>query len=268
MVQPYMETGAMRARNIKPGFYKNEELADCSPWSRLLAPGLWMLADKEGRMYDRPKRIKAEIFPYDNVEIEQLLEELVRCRHILRYEVDGRRFIQVLTFSDHQRPHSNETKSLIPPHSPEVPIKDNSTSNHGGKSFQPREEALRSDSLIPSSLKPDSLNEERGKVASLPVRAVLKKALDWPDDDPENLEGYILAGSGFRLTEKWVLPEKWGDWAMEDLHLKPDKILSEAQSFKDYFTGPDAKKPIKQDWQSAWKIWIRKSYGIQKENRR
>jgi len=33
--------------------------------ARLLYPGLWMLADREGRLEDRPLRIKAEILPYD-----------------------------------------------------------------------------------------------------------------------------------------------------------------------------------------------------------
>ena len=33
-----------RARNIKPGFYKNEDLAECSLTARFIFPGLWMLA--------------------------------------------------------------------------------------------------------------------------------------------------------------------------------------------------------------------------------
>jgi len=36
----------MRARNIKPGFFSNEDLAECSPWSRLCFAGLWLLADR------------------------------------------------------------------------------------------------------------------------------------------------------------------------------------------------------------------------------
>ena len=72
-----------RARNIKPGFYKNEDLAECSPWARLIFPGLWMLADREGRMEDRPKRIKGELLPYDSIDVDPLLEELARWGFIL-----------------------------------------------------------------------------------------------------------------------------------------------------------------------------------------
>ena len=37
-----------RSRNIKPGFFKNEHLAECQPLARLLFIGLWTLADREG----------------------------------------------------------------------------------------------------------------------------------------------------------------------------------------------------------------------------
>ena len=47
-----------RSRNIKPSIMANEELAELEPLSRLLFIYLWMLADKAGRLEDRPKRIK------------------------------------------------------------------------------------------------------------------------------------------------------------------------------------------------------------------
>ena len=106
----------MRARNIKPGFFKNEELAGKDPLARVLFQGLWCMADREGRLEDRPARIKAEILPYDNCDIESLLVSLASgCDpFILRYERDGRRFIQVVHFLKHQNPHVKESKSIIP----------------------------------------------------------------------------------------------------------------------------------------------------------
>ena len=52
-----------RARNIKPAFFKNETLVELPVETRLLFIGLWTLADREGRLEDRPKRIKMEIYP-------------------------------------------------------------------------------------------------------------------------------------------------------------------------------------------------------------
>ena len=108
-----------RARNIKPGFFKNEDLAECSAWARLCFAGLWTLADREGRLEDRPKRIKGELFAFDSVEVEPLLAELQRHGFILRYEAEARGYIQIAAFHKHQNPHFKEPASIIP--SPENP---------------------------------------------------------------------------------------------------------------------------------------------------
>ncbi len=97
----------MRARNIKPGFFKNENLGKKDPLARILFAGLWSMADREGRLEDRPARIKAEILPYDSCDIESLLTSLAEGDDpfILRYESNGRRCIQVIHFLKHQNPH-------------------------------------------------------------------------------------------------------------------------------------------------------------------
>ena len=105
-----------RSRNIKPGFFKNENLADLDPLARLLFAGLWTLADRDGRLENRPKRIKVEILPYDECSIEELLAELEggREQFIFCYEVDGEQYIQINNFLKHQNPHHKEQESTIP----------------------------------------------------------------------------------------------------------------------------------------------------------
>ena len=44
----------MRARNLKPSIFKNELLAVADPLYTLVFEGLWCLADREGRLEDRP----------------------------------------------------------------------------------------------------------------------------------------------------------------------------------------------------------------------
>ena len=104
-----------RARNIKHGFFTNDLLGMATPIVRLMFAGLWLVADREGRLEDRPKRIKAEILPYDEGDPELWLAELASLGFILRYEVEGRRFIQCVNFTKHQNPHHKEAASLIPP---------------------------------------------------------------------------------------------------------------------------------------------------------
>ena len=150
-----------RSRNIKPGFFMNEELADIEPFGRLLFIGLWTLADREGRMENRPKKIKAEVFPYDSVEIEPLLDSLEEKNFILRYEFNGNKYIQVNNFLKHQKPHIKETASVIPAPQGQAPTKVVPRQGQAPTKVVPSTylESLIPDSLnlIPDSLIPDSL---------------------------------------------------------------------------------------------------------------
>lgn len=103
-----------RARNIKPSFFTNDLLAECEPLARLLFAGLWTIADREGRLEDRPKKIKAELLPYDNCEPESLLSQLEKHGFITRYVVGEFKYIQILNFVKHQNPHVKEASSTIP----------------------------------------------------------------------------------------------------------------------------------------------------------
>ncbi len=110
-----------RSRNIKPGFAKNEFLAQRSFSARLLFALLPTIADREGRLEDRPLRIKGELFPYEEIDVNALLDELAGMLpgqdhpFIVRYEVDGVRYIQIVKFSQNQNPHKDEKASSIPP---------------------------------------------------------------------------------------------------------------------------------------------------------
>jgi hypothetical protein len=107
-----------RIRQIKPEFYMDDELAQCSRDARLLFPGLWILADRAGRLENRPAKIKAQVFPYDcdidAARVRDLLAQLEAHRFILIYEIDGRSYIQIRTFEKHQHCHRNEVPSQIP----------------------------------------------------------------------------------------------------------------------------------------------------------
>jgi hypothetical protein len=103
-----------RARNIKPGFFRNADLVELPFEVRLLFIGLWTLADRAGRLIDRPKQIKMEIFPADNVDCNAALDLLAEIEMIERYEVNGKQYIQIVNFLKHQNPHQREPESIIP----------------------------------------------------------------------------------------------------------------------------------------------------------
>lgn len=154
-----------RARNIKPGLLKNELLGTEDPLITILFVSLWMIADREGRLEDRPLRIKAETFPYrENIDINGYLTVLERLGFIHRYEVNGLRLIQIDNFKKHQSPHNTEKASELPSIENRT---DKNTINSDGCDLTVKQplfngeltEAKRPDSLIhgfTDSLIPDS----------------------------------------------------------------------------------------------------------------
>lgn len=103
-----------RIRSIKPSFFTNDELAPLDPIVRLLFIGLWTVADREGRLEDRPLRIKAELMPFDTIDIAEALTRLESVGMVTRYEVEGRKYIEINNFHKHQKPHPKESDSSIP----------------------------------------------------------------------------------------------------------------------------------------------------------
>ena len=115
-----------RARIIKPSFFYDEELCDLPPMVRLLFIGLWCLADREGRLEYKPKEIKAQVFPYDKINVTKSLS-ILEPAFISIYEVNAKKYIAINNFCKHQHPHTKEAKSALPaPPStdpvPEIPV--------------------------------------------------------------------------------------------------------------------------------------------------
>ena len=105
-----------RIRTIKPEFFLHEGLAQLEPRTQLLFIGLWTLADREGRLDDRPARIKAQILPYTDCDVDSMLASLTDHpeKFLTRYESDGQKYIQINEFKAHQRPNIREPESEIP----------------------------------------------------------------------------------------------------------------------------------------------------------
>ena len=103
-----------RIRSIKPDFFTDDRLAECSFAARLFAIAILTVADREGRMEDRPRKLKAQLLPYDDLDVEALLRELVKIGYLIRYEVGGERYIAIPGFKRHQQPHIKESASTIP----------------------------------------------------------------------------------------------------------------------------------------------------------
>lgn len=147
-----------RSRNIKPGFFTNDVLGELPALARLLFAGIWTLCDREGRIEDRPKKIKAEVLPYDECDADTLLQRLHDAGFIQRYQANGTNYIQVCKWAKHQNPHVKEAASIIP-----APGEHHASTvqDPGGVPLSPERAGL-----IPDSLSPDSLKETGAKAPS------------------------------------------------------------------------------------------------------
>lgn len=249
-----------RSRNIKPGLYKNEDLAECSIWARYIFPGLWMIADREGRLENRPKRIKGELLPFDSQDAEPLLKELSDKGFILQYEVDGKAYIQIPMFKKHQNPHHREKESEIPPpQSPGVsslaktpksealPLCNQSNTSDKPEIQRPTSDFSSglnpADSLIPDSLIPDSLNSDANAsvVASKLNDADAKKETGIPDcPQRELLALYAEILPTLPQPRAWEgqrannLKARWR-WALTAKTPKGNRYATDKDSALDFF---------------------------------
>lgn len=200
-----------RARNIKPGFYKNEDLAECSVWARFIFPGLWMLADREGRLEDRPKRIKGELLPFDSHDAEPLLHELEARGFILRYVANGTAYIQIVAFSKHQNPHHREPESVIP--SPESPRLLPDATNGKPEALQPYQE-------------PEAQGKPEASPSLHTPRSDLPRGVN-PADSLIPDSGFLIPDSGVKsISEPSVPPDLAIGQQSAQVHLieTPDRL--------------------------------------------
>lgn len=179
-----------RIRYLKPDFFKDEDLATLPYEYRLLFAGLWGLADKAGRLEDRPERIKAELFPYDNVDVSKGLVRLSQSKNgshtpfIHRYLTDRQRYIQIVNWNKHQKPHHTEKESEIPP---APPLTDNGeTRTDNGK-------AARSESDVKEPLPNGAITVKREKPAILEEFEAFWQKLPHKVGKGEARKAYITA---------------------------------------------------------------------------
>lgn len=118
-----------RIRTVKPEFWTDERLTECSLSARLMFIGMLNFADDNGNMPNSPKRLKMQIFPADSIDTAPLLLELLTHGLLIEYSVNGEKYLHIKGFRKHQvinRP----SKSDIPTPN----FNEDSVNTHGGLS--------------------------------------------------------------------------------------------------------------------------------------
>lgn len=92
-----------RIRTIKPDFYTDGTLGECSMSARYAFIGTWVFADDCGNFERSSRQFKAQVFPYDDIDCEAVLCELIEHGLLIEYEVDSKKYLHIKGFDKHQK---------------------------------------------------------------------------------------------------------------------------------------------------------------------
>lgn len=115
-----------RIRTIKPDFWTDEKLTECSMSARLLFIGMFNFADDNGNLPASAKKLKMQIFPADSIDCQPFLDELIAHGVLIEYSVNGNNYWNIKGFKKHQK-INRPSQSAIP----EPLISDDSLNAHG-----------------------------------------------------------------------------------------------------------------------------------------
>lgn len=104
-----------RIRSIKPEFWTDEKVVELSFEARLLFIGLWNFSDEFGNCEGSLKRLKMQIFPADNLDVESCLLEIRSVGLISDYSVSGKKYIHINNFGKHQKVNQTQRRKFPPP---------------------------------------------------------------------------------------------------------------------------------------------------------
>lgn len=111
-----------RIRSIKPEFFTSETLAKVSKSARLTFIGLWTYVDDNGVGLDNDRLVAAALYALEEDPLEALrsvsedLAQLSTVGVVTRYEVNGRRYLFITNWLEHQKvSHPGKPRYPRPP---------------------------------------------------------------------------------------------------------------------------------------------------------
>lgn len=207
---------------MKPEFWTDETLAECSTSARLLFIATWNFADDHGNLERSARQLKAQAFPYDSIDCEPLVVELLKVGVLVEYDVDGKKYLHIKGFSRHQK--------VEKPAKPRYPFPDSSPS--------PRVEIGED---LPTSNGSSLGREGKGREASQEASPPSPPARKTNGKKPQTVmpDGFAMTGE-LRSYAEQQLPDADVDGLF--------------QQFRDQAT---AKSWTYADWPKAWQVYVR-----------
>lgn len=222
-----------RIRSIKPEFWVSEQIAECSTNARLTFIGLWNFADDNGVHPAKPKTLKAELYPMDDVtsgQVSEWVDELIRVGLLAEFESAGARYWHITGWSRHQKIDRPSLKYPAPPsdgNSPPSRRGLDEGSTNARRAPPPGEDRSGEDRSGEEGRSP--------KARPTPKRAPTKTRM--PD--------------GFTVSDRvkaWAAEKGFGDAAELELHLEAFRGKATAKGYTYADWDAAFMEAIRQDW--------------------
>jgi hypothetical protein len=209
-----------RIRTIKPEFFKHEGLFDLERETelpiRIAFSGLWTCCDREGRFEWRPRWLKSEILPYDEVDFSRVLDALVTRGFLEKYAIGSEIYGCIPSWKKHQVINNKELPSVIPAPTESLQIQQPDASLTRGTPVIDTSQARDSrvtDACTPTLFIPQAEGERNGKgtegEAASPHTPSPERAVGCqPEKVPSDLHPLQYAS---RLLQELGMPETKGN---------------------------------------------------------
>jgi hypothetical protein len=107
-----------RIRTVKPELFRHEELFELEQSTglpiRVSFIALFTVCDREGRFKWRPRQLKLDCLPYDEIDFSRVLDALMTRGFIQKYKVSGVEYGCIPSFTTHQVINNRESASQLP----------------------------------------------------------------------------------------------------------------------------------------------------------
>jgi hypothetical protein len=239
-----------RIRTIKPDFWTDEKVVDVGPWERLLFIGLWTFADDQGYIDDKARKIKMQVFPGDDLTVDDvttMLERLVEVSLVDRYDGPEGPVLHIRHWERHQR--------IDRPSAPRFKPGD----------LQIRRALASDPKPIRRALAPEGKGREGKGSTTGSYVAFGSRGGPGGNEPPPADAGRDDGKPKRRSHEGTRCPDNFADsvdhplteWARA--HAPDVNIRTETERFVDYWIGVPGSRGIKRSWPATWRNWMRKA---------
>ena len=189
-----------RIRTVKPEFWTDEKVVECSIPARLLFIGLFNFANDMGCLERSPKRLKMQIFPADALDCEPLIQELITHGLLTEYSVNDVCYLQIKGFLKHQK--------INRPSASKIPLPPEFTESKAGKEEKraPNQGGLMEDSVNPHGGLTDGKGREGTGKGSNPTLYAHKGNVF---QEPQYLPGVDIPIGKFAMHDLWLPSQDW-----------------------------------------------------------